>query len=118
METQIYDVYHNVGVGLEVIDYNGWDAPAVQSTMKYSYHSQVLDHDFLDADESDFWKWKMPGTAYYGQCSLVDYHGIVVWMDNYAINFNGLANAIEEIIYGDTPVEPTSLSRIKAGFAE
>lgn len=103
---------------MEVISYNGWDTPGVQSTMKYSYHGQVLDHDFLDAEESDFWKWKMPGTAWYGQCSLVDSDGTVVWMDNYAIDFNGLTNAIEDIIYGGEPVEPTSLGHIKAGFAE
>jgi hypothetical protein len=86
--------------------------------MKYSYHGQVLDHDFLDATESDFWAWKMPGTAWYGQCALVDYDGTVVWMDNYSINFSGLVDAIEGIIYGGVPVEPTSLGNIKAGFAK
>ncbi len=111
-------MYHNEGVGLEVISYNGWDSPSVQSNMKYNYHGQVLDHDFLDATESDFWKWKMPGTAYYGQCSLVDNDGTVVWMDNYAINFAGLTNAIDDIIYGGTGVEPKSIGHVKAVFAE
>jgi hypothetical protein len=103
---------------LEVISYNYVDPPSVQSTMKYTYHGQVLDHDFLDAEQPDFVKWKITGSSWYGQCALVDREGIVVWMDDYAIDFNGLTDAIEEIIYGGIPVEPTSLGHIKAGFTE
>jgi len=112
----VYDVYHNEGVGLEVISYNGWDAPSIQSTMKYTYHGQVLDHDFLDGASTDWSKWKKTGSTWYGQCALVDRDGMVVWMDDYAINFNGLTNAIDDIIYGGESVEPASLGRVKAGF--
>ena len=97
---------------------NGYDPPSVQSTMKYTYHGQVLDHDFLDATTIDFSMWKLTGSSWYGQCALVDRDGIVVWMDDYSIDFNGLSNAIEDIIYGGEAVEPNSLGRIKAGFTE
>ncbi|MCP4231428.1 MAG: hypothetical protein GY771_14945 [bacterium] len=113
LETEIYDVYHDEGVGLEVIDYNGWDSASVQSDMKYSYHGQVLDHDFLDAEESDYLAWK--GGVSYGQCSLVDPGGIVTWMDNYSIDIPALINAIEDIIY-TTGIGSTSLGKLKATF--
>lgn len=69
--------------------------------MKYQYHGQVLDHDFLDAEESDFWNWKMAGTAWYGQHALVGPTGLVYFLDNYDLDEQGMRNALESIIYGD-----------------
>lgn len=70
--------------------------------MKYSYHGQVLDHIFMDADETDFWAWVKAGSSYYGQCALVSPDGIVYFLDDYDINMNNLSDAIERIIYGES----------------
>ncbi len=102
-------------MGLEVIDYNGWDSASVQSYMKYSYHGQYLEHDFLDAVQADWSVWRQTGSTYYGQCALIGPDGKVYFMDTYSINITALSNSIEDIIYG-VGIESTSLGELKATF--
>lgn len=69
--------------------------------MKYLYHGIYLEHDFVDGETADFYAWKMTGSNYYGQYALVGPTGLIYFMDQYSINITNLANAIENIIYGD-----------------
>jgi hypothetical protein len=101
LETDYYDVYHTVGSGLEVISYNGWDDAYTQYFMKYEYHGQYLEHNFLDAEESDWNNWKKAGSSYYGQTALVGPNGYIYFIDDYDLDEAGLTSAIENIIYGD-----------------
>ena len=83
--------------------------------MKYNYHGQVLDHDFLDGGQGDWNHWRKTGSNWFGQCSLVDPGGTVTFMDDYAINMTALSNAIEDIIHGSA-IDSSSLGELKATF--
>ena len=84
--------------------------------MKYSYHGQVLDHVFLDATVSEFWKWAIDqgGWSWYGQHALVEPDGTVVWMDDNDLNVQSLTSILDSLLYEG--VVPKSLGEIKASF--
>ncbi len=69
--------------------------------MKYQYHGQYLEHDFMDAEQSDWTAWKKAGSSYYGQTALVGPNGYIYFIDDYAFDEAGLTDALESIIYGD-----------------
>ena len=69
--------------------------------MRYSYHGEYLDHDFIDGTQADFYAWKKTGSNYYGQMTLVGPNGLVYHLDDYAVNISLLSTKIENIIYGD-----------------
>lgn len=87
---------------MEVISYNGWDDAYTQYRYKYEYFSRTLPQDFLDAETSDFYNWRMPGSGWYSQTSVVGTNGKIYWMEAYSFNEAEIVKALRRTINGDT----------------
>ncbi|MGD8718019.1 MAG: Ig-like domain-containing protein [Candidatus Zixiibacteriota bacterium] len=98
----LYDAYHNEGAGVEVISYNGWDDAYTQYQYKYIYFAHVLPQDFLDAEAGDFYAWRMPGSEWDSQTSVVGTTGKIYWMEADSFTEAEIVNALRRTINGDT----------------
>ncbi len=87
---------------MEVISYNGWDDAYTQYYYKYSYYGRTLPQEFLDAEVNDFYNWRMPGSGWYSQTSVVGTNGKIYWMEAYSFNETEIVNALRRTINGDT----------------
>ena len=98
----MYNLVHNEGAGVEVISYDGWDDASIQSYYKYTYFGHTLPQDFLDCETSDFYNWRMPGSGWYSQTSVVGTNGKIYWMEAYSFNEAEILKALRRTINGDT----------------
>lgn len=87
---------------MEVISYNGWDDAYTQYVYKYLYSGRTLPQDFLDAETSDFYNWRMTGSGWYSQTSVVGTTGKIYWMEAYSFNQTEILKALRRTINGDT----------------
>lgn len=87
---------------MEVISYNGWDDAYTQYRYKYLHFGRTLPQDFLDAETTDFYNWRMPGSGWYSQTSVVGTNGKIYWMEAYSFNETEIVKALRRTINGDT----------------
>jgi hypothetical protein len=87
---------------VQVISYDGWDDAYTQYRYKYEYYGRTLPQDFLDAETSDFYNWRMPGSGWYSQTSVVGTTGKIYWMEAYSFNETEIVKALRRTINGDT----------------
>ncbi len=98
----LYGQVHNEGTGVEFISFNGWDTAYTQYDAKYNYYGRTLQQDFLDGTTSDFYAWRMPGSGWYSQTSVVGTTGKIYWMEAYSFNEAQIKAALRRTINGDT----------------
>ena len=98
----LYAQMHTEGSGVEIISYNGWDDAYTQYDAKYVYYGRTLKQDFLDAEVNDFYNWRIPGSGWYSQTSVVGTTGKIYWMEAYSFNETEIKNALRRTINGDT----------------
>jgi hypothetical protein len=63
---------------------------------------QGLPQDFLDAETSDFYTWRMPNSGWYSQTSVVGTNGKIYGMEAYSFNQAEIVKALRRTINGDT----------------
>ena len=61
-----------------------------------------MPQDFLDGETSDFYNWRMPGSGWYSQTSVVGTNGKIYWMEAYSFNETEIVKALRRTINGDT----------------
>jgi len=93
---------HTEGTGVEVISYNGWDDAYTQYNQKYVAAGHVRPQIFLDATTTDFYNWRISGSGWYSQTSVVGTNGKIYWMEAYSYNDNEIKSALRRTINGDT----------------
>ena len=98
----LYNTMHGEGVGVQVISYNGWDDAYTQYDSKYNYYGHTLPQDFLDAETNDFYTWRIAGSGWYSQTSVVGTTGKIYWMEAYSFNDAEIKAALRRTINGDT----------------
>jgi hypothetical protein len=87
---------------VEVISYDGWDDAYTQYRYKYEYYGRTLPQDFLDAETGDFYSWRINGSGWYSQTSVVGTTGKIYWMEAYSFNQAEILKALRRTINGDT----------------
>ena len=50
------------------------------------HYGRTLPQDFLDAETTDFYNWRMTGSGWYSQTSVVGTNGKIYWMEAYSFN--------------------------------
>lgn len=66
------------------------------------HFGRTLPQDFLDAETSDFYNWRMTGSGWYSQTSVVGTTGKIYWMEAYSFNEAEIVKALRRTINGDT----------------
>lgn len=66
------------------------------------HYGRTLPQDFLDAETTDFYNWRMTGSGWYSQTSVVGTNGKIYWMEAYSFNQAEIVKALRRTINGDT----------------
>ena len=97
---------HNVGTGVEVVSYNGWDDAYTQYYYKYVNAGHTLPQLFCDAEISDWQNWGI--SSYYSQTAVVGTNQKIYWLEAYSFNETEIKAALNRTINGDTTAPVTS----------